>query len=134
MEVLLFGAVAAIVALLISAWVLALSHVFPAQFLGKGRIIDFKSFVRGHVDYALMAIFCLAYYGVGIELNNIACWCIAIGAMTNPFPFIVGAFDKNYKTKKAWRVFVMISFIITTIGHGWAAYSILLRAIELWLN
>jgi len=131
MEVLLFGAVGAITALLTSAWIMTFAHIYPTYFLREGRIIDFKSLVRGHVDYAMMAIFCLVYYAVGIDLTTISCWCITIGAISNPIPFIIGAFDINYKEKKGWRVFMFLSFFITTVGHGWAAYTILFKALEI---
>jgi hypothetical protein len=48
---------------------------------------DYSTFIRAHVDYALMALFNLGFYGSGVELPVFACWCVAIGGFTNPSIF-----------------------------------------------
>ena len=83
MEILLIGAAACITALISSAWLMTFAKWFPIKGVDE-FVIDYKTMVRAHVDYALMALFGLAFYGAGVDLPVAACWCIAIGGFTNP--------------------------------------------------
>lgn len=85
--------------------------------------------IRAHVDYALMALFNLGFYGLGIELPVIACWCVAIGGFTNPTVFVIAAFDTDFWNKKKWRVYSAISFVVTSIGFVWIGATLLRHAL-----
>lgn len=85
--------------------------------------------IRAHVDYALMALFNLGFWGSGIELPVIACWCVAIGGFTNPTVFVIAAFDPEFWGKKKWRVYSAISFVITTIGFVGVGYTLIQHAL-----
>lgn len=80
--------------------------------------------IRAHVDYALMALFNLAFYGVGIDLPIFACWCVAIGGFANPTVFVIAAFDPNFWHKTQWKVYTAISFLITTLGFVGVGFAL----------
>jgi len=140
MEVLLIGAVACITALITSAWLMTFAKWFPIKSV-DAFVVDYKTLIRAHVDYALMALFGLGFYGAGIELPVVACWCIAIGGFTacwciaiggftNPTIFTIAAFDTNFWDKTKWKIFSALSFLITSVGFMWIAYTLLKYAID----
>jgi len=129
MEVLLIGAAACITALISSAWLMTFAKWFPIKGV-DAFIIDYKTLIRAHVDYALMALFGLAFYGVGIELPTIACWCIAVGGFSNPTIFTIAAFDPNFWNKKIWKIYAAISFTVSSVGFIWIVYTLIRYALE----
>jgi hypothetical protein len=128
MNILLIGAAACITALLSSAWLMTFAKWFPIKGV-DAFIIDYKTLIRAHVDYALMALFCLGFYGTGIELPLVACYCLAIGGFTNPTIFTIAAFDTDFWSKTKWKVFSALSFVITTVGFAWITYTIVKHAL-----
>jgi len=116
MEVLLIGAVACMTALIVSAWLMTFARWFPIEGIDENFLVDYKTMIRAHIDYALMALFNLGFYGSGVELPIFACWCVAIGGFTNPSVFVVASFDPDFWNKKIWKVLTAISFVITTVG------------------
>ncbi len=120
MNVLLLGAVACITALILSAWLMTFARWFPIKGIDGEFLVDYKTMIRAHVDYALMALFGLGFYGAakaaGIELHYFACVCVAIGGFTNPTVFVIAAFDPDFWNKTKWKVYSAISFVLTTIG------------------
>ncbi|MCX7098569.1 MAG: hypothetical protein NTV43_11775 [Methylococcales bacterium] len=129
MNVLLIGAVACMTALIVSAWLMTFARWFPIQGIDGKFLVDYKTMIRAHVDYALMALFNLGFYGLGIDLPVIACWCVAIGGFANPTVFVIAAFDPNFWDKTKWKVYSAISFIITTIGFVWISITLLKQAL-----
>ncbi len=129
MEILLIGAVACMTALILSAWLMTFARWWPIDGIDGKFLVDYKTMIRAHVDYALMALFNLGFYGSGIELPVIACWCVAIGGFTNPTVFVIAAFDTEFWSKKKWRVYSAISFVITTIGFVGVGYTLLQHAL-----
>ncbi len=127
MEVLLLGAVACITALIVSAWLMTFARWFPIEGIDGKFLVDYKTMIRAHIDYALMALFNLAFYGLGIQLPVIACWCVAIGGFTNPTIFVIASFDTDFWSKTRWKVFSAISFVITTIGFMGIAFTLISR-------
>ena len=116
MGVLLIGAAACITALILSAWLMTFARWFPINGIDGEFLVDYKTMIRAHVDYALMALFNLGFYGIGLDLPVFACWCVAIGGFANPTIFTIAAFDTNFWDKTRWRVFSAVSFVITTVG------------------
>ena len=116
MGVLLIGAAACITALILSAWLMTFARWFPIDGIDGEFLVDYKTMIRAHVDYALMALFNLGFYGIGLDLPVFACWCVAIGGFANPTIFTIAAFDTNFWDKTRWRVFSAVSFVITTVG------------------
>lgn len=125
MSVLLLGAVACIAALILSAWLMTFARWFPIEGIDGKFLIDYKTMIRAHVDYALMALFNLAFYGAGVDLPVFACWCVAIGGFANPTVFTIAAFDTDFWQKEHWRIYTAASFLITTIGFSWIGYVLL---------
>lgn len=129
MEVLLIGAAACITALITSAWMMTFAKWFPIKGMDE-FIVDYKTLIRAHVDYALMALFGLGFYGLGIDLPVIACWCIAVGGFSNPTIFTIAAFDPNFWSKPFWRVYTALSFVVSSIGFMWIAYTLVMFALK----
>lgn len=129
MEILIFGAVACMSALILSAWLMTFARWFPIQGIDEKFLVDYNTLIRAHVDFALMALFNLAFYGSGVALPVFACWCVAIGGFTNPSIFVVAAFDPDFWSKTKWKVFTAISFIITTIGFIGVGYTLVLSVL-----
>ena len=133
MEVLLIGAVACINALILSAWLMTFARWFPIKGIDGGFLVDYKTMIRAHVDYALMALFGLGFYAAaktaGVELHYFACVCLAIGGFTNPTIFTVAAFDVDFWSKMKWKVFSAVSFVLTTIGFVTISYQLLCHAL-----
>ena len=125
MEILLVGAVIMIFAVLASAWLMTFAKWFPIQGIDGGFLKDYKTMIRAHIDFALMALFCLGFYATKVSLPVLACWLVVIGGITNPCVFIVAAFDPNFWEKPLWRVYSLVSFIVTTIGFVWIGISLL---------
>lgn len=129
MDVLLIGAVACMTALILSAWLMTFARWFPIEGIDGKFLVDYKTMIRAHVDYALMALFNLGFYGVGIELPVIACWCVAIGGFANPTVFVIAAFDPDFWNKTKWKVYSALSFVVTTIGFIGVGVSLLKHAL-----
>ena len=128
MGVLLIGAAACITALILSAWLMTFARWFPINGIDGEFLVDYKTMIRAHVDYALMALFNLGFYGIGLDLPVFACWCVAIGGFANPTIFTIAAFDTNFWDKTRWRVFSAVSFMITTVGFMTIAWVLVNHA------
>ncbi|WP_027159470.1 hypothetical protein [Methylobacter luteus] len=131
MEVLLIGAVLMIFAVLASAWLMTFARWFPVKGIDGDFLVDYKTLIRAHIDFALMALFCLGFYAVKVPLPVIACWLVVIGGISNPGVFVIAAFDPDFWNKPVWRAYTAISFAITTIGFGWVCVSLLDYALSL---
>lgn len=116
MSILLIGAAACCTALILSAWLMTFARWFPIEGIDGKFLVDYKTMIRAHVDYALMALFNLGFYGLGFDLPVLACWCVAIGGFCNPTIFTIAAFDPEFWNKTHWRVFSAASFAVTTVG------------------
>jgi len=101
---------------IVSAWLMTFARWFPIKGIDEDFLVDYKTMIRAHIDFALMALFNLGFYGSGVELPIFACWCVAIGGFTNPSIFVVAAFDPDFWNKQIWKILTAISFIITTLG------------------
>jgi len=73
MEILLIGAVIMLFALLASAWLMTFARWFPIKGIDGKFLTDYKTFIRAHIDFALMALFCLAFYATKISLPITVC-------------------------------------------------------------
>jgi len=119
MGVLLIGAAACMTALILSAWLMTFARWFPIDGIDGKFLVDYKTMIRAHIDYALMAAFNLGFYGLGIDLPVVACWCVAVGGFSNPTVFTIAAFDPDFWQKKHWRIYSALSFAVTTVGFIW---------------
>ena len=129
MGILLIGAGACMAALILSAWLMTFARWFPIPGIDQKFLVDYKTMIRAHVDYALMALFNLGFYGTGLELPVFACWCVAIGGFANPTVFVIAAFDPDFWHKTHWKIYTAISFVITTIGFVGVGSALLQHAL-----
>lgn len=125
MEILLKGAVIMIVAALAAAWLMTFARWFPIQGVDGGFLKDYKTMIRAHVDYILMALLCLALYGIKVPLSVTACWLVVIGGITNPTIFTIAAFNPDFWNYRLSRIYTAASFAISTIGFLWVSKDIL---------
>ncbi len=125
MEILLIGAVLMIFAVLASAWLMTFAKWFPVKGIDGEFLTDYKTLIRAHIDFALMALFCLGFYAVKVPLSVAACWLVVIGGITNPGVFVIAAFDPAFWEKPIWKIYTAASFVATTIGFGWVCISLL---------
>lgn len=129
LEVLLIGSAACLTALITTAWLMTLAKWFPIEAVDR-FVVDYKTMIRAHIDYALMALFGAAFYGAGVDLPVIACWCVAVGGFSNPTVFTIAAFDPNFWNKKIWRAYTALSFTVSSVGFLWIAYAFAVHAIK----
>lgn len=129
MGILLIGSAACITALIVSAWLMTFAKWFPIPGV-DAFVVDYKTLIRAHVDYALMALFGLGFYGSGVELPVIACWCVAIGGFTNPTIFTIAAFDPNFWEKSHWKIYTALSFFVSSVGFMWIAATLVMHVMK----
>lgn len=131
MEILIKGAVGMVFAVLTMAWLGTFARWFVIPGVDGGLVKDYGVLVKAHIDFVLMALFCLAIYATAktaqIELPVEACWLIAIGGFTNPGVFVIAAFKPDFWQTTWVKAYTMASFIITTVGFVWAA-TVMFRA------
>jgi hypothetical protein len=72
-----------------------------------------------------MSLLCMAFYAIRIPLPTAACWMVVIGGFTNPSLFVLRALNPEAPITRSRKAFRLASFLITTIGQGWAGFSIL---------
>lgn len=128
MEILLIGAVLMIFAVLASAWLMTFAKWFPIKGIDES-LPDYKTLIRAHIDFALMALFCLGFYATKVPLSVPACWLVVIGGITNPAVFVIAAFDCAFWEKQIWKIYTAVSFIITTLGFAWVGIDLLRYAL-----
>ena len=125
MEILLIGAALMVFAVLASAWLMTFARWFPVNGIDGEFLVDYKTMIRAHIDFALMALFCLGFYAVKVPLSVTACWLVVIGGMTNPSIFVIAAFDPTFWEKTIWKVYSALSFAATTVGFVWVGIGLL---------
>lgn len=125
MNILLAGAASMMIAALILAWVATFSKLMVVQSVAA-LIKDYGALIRAHIDLLLMALLCFSLYATRLPLPSAACWPVVIGGFSNPCLFLIRALDPRPSPGLPRKVFRMTSFVITTIGHGWIATSILM--------
>ncbi|WP_305908185.1 hypothetical protein Q9L42_011905 [Methylomarinum sp. Ch1-1] len=130
MEILLIGAVILIVAALVSAWLMTFARWFPIEGIDGAFLKDYNTLIRAHIDYVLMALFCLGFYAIKVPLAVTACWLVVIGAIANPTIFVIAAFDPQFWDKTGWKIYTALSFTVATIGFLWVGFDIVNYAVS----
>ncbi|HXC30133.1 MAG TPA: hypothetical protein VNV38_19425 [Stellaceae bacterium] len=128
MNILLEGAVAMLFAALVLAWIATFAKLVPLRAV-ETKVKDYGALISAHIDFLLMALLCMALYGLRIPLALVDCWMIVIGGLTNPGLFLMRAFHLG--TTPSWyrTVYRLLSFGTVTIGFGWAGCSVLRAAL-----
>ena len=78
MGILLIGAAACCTALILSAWLMTFARWFPIDGIDGKFLIDYKTMIRAHVDYALMALF-----GFTVNTLTMLALVLAIGLVVD---------------------------------------------------
>jgi hypothetical protein len=117
-----FGALCLTMAL-VEAWLLVAHLASPDGPLQRW-LPNRADLVRSHIDYLMMALFLLIFYGLCRQTGTAPpVWALAsacFGAFFNPFAFLVHAVRPEYKTAPPviFSATVMLSCAATTIGFG----------------
>lgn len=115
---------------LVQAWIMTWVRYFEAPLVLK-ILPNYRDFVRSHVDYLIMTgiVFStfLVLLKLEIALAPLACWLIFIGALYNPFGFILQAIKPDIAESGGivTKAGTVIAFFPLTIGLVWAAVEIL---------
>ncbi len=106
---------------LAEAWLLTLCRAYPHAM--RRFIPNDRDLLRSHIDYILMALLLFAF---ALLRPSYPLWIavpMCIGAFTNPLAFIMTALVPKWHQErpKAFSAFVLLSFVLTTLGFGGAA-------------
>lgn len=130
---LLATAAIALIISLAEAWIVSLIYYLRVGFL-KRIFPSPHQLIRSHVDYCIMAgllgLFFVAVQALELELPSLILALICVGALYNPFPFILVAMKPDAEKSKrnmslTTGIFVCIGFLPVTIGFGYASFAIL---------
>jgi hypothetical protein len=127
-----FGAICLSMAL-VEAWLLV--ALLASSDGALQRLLPNRAdLVRSHIDYLMMALFLLTFYGLcrhtGTAPPALLISAACLGAFFNPFAFLVHAARPDFKSAPPAMFFalVMLSCVATTIGFGATAWMIALDA------
>ena len=80
--------------------------------------------LSAHLDFLMMTMLLFGFYCVRAPLPAIARWPMAIGSFTNPACFLIESVHVG--APGAWyQFFVFPSIVLTTIGYGIGAITLL---------
>ena len=80
--------------------------------------------LSAHLDFLMMTMLLFGFYCAKVPLPAIARWPMAIGSITNPTCFLIESMYAAHPPE--WYMsFAMPSVILTTIGYGIAAITVL---------
>lgn len=119
MKILLAGGVGMLFAALVLAWLATFARIFPIGYIKKHVVKSYERLLKAHIDFLLMALFCLAFYATRIPLPEPACWLVVIGGFSNPGLFVIGMLRPDAWKFRWLHALTAASFLITTIGFGW---------------
>jgi hypothetical protein len=108
---------------LIEAWLLVALLANPSGPLHR-VLKNREDLIRSHLDHLLMALFLYAFYGLSRMLGaSPASWAIAaacLGAIFNPFAFLVHAMRPDFKQAAPPWFFIsmMASCVATAVGFA----------------
>lgn len=117
---------------LLEAWIL--TAVRYLRWNGIKKVFpNYRDLVRSHIDYLIMSAIVFAVYLVLKELRitppTYIIWLTFIGALYNPFGFIIQAMKPDIIGNDLFsKVGVVIGFLPLSIGLGWCAVEILLTS------
>lgn len=119
---------------LIEAWLL--TAVRYLRWNGIKKIFpNYRDLVRSHIDYLIMSAIVFSVYMVLKELKinppSAILWLTMIGAIYNPFGFILQAMKPDIVGNDLLsKIGVVIGFLPSSIGLGWCSIEILLVSLE----
>jgi len=119
---------------LIQAWIL--TAVRYLRWNGIKKVFpNYRDLVRSHIDYLIMSALVMVTWLVLVKLDIeppvIICWLTFVGALYNPFGFILQAIKPDI-VGNDWlsKLGVVLGFMPLSIGLGWCAIEIMLSCFE----
>lgn len=122
---------------LISAWCMVSLHfdVFLAKVIFPG---EFHRVLQAHLDFLMMSALLLGFYAAKVPLLWHVRWAMAVGAFTNSslflmqamFPILDSPVPVNGFFPEAFRVYLMMSLVLTTYGFGHGSVIVFLSTFE----
>jgi hypothetical protein len=106
---------------LVQAWIMTLVRYLKVTSIKK-IFPSYRDLVRSHVDYIIMSALIFAVYLVVLQLQivlpSIVMWLIFIGALYNPFGFILQAIKPNIVEAGGLvtKVGVVVGFTPLSVG------------------
>lgn len=119
---------------LVEAWVL--TAVRYLRWNGIKKIFpNYRDLIRSHIDYLIMSAIVFGVYLVLKELSitppSWILWLTFIGALYNPFGFILQAMKPDIVGNDLLsKIGVVVGFLPLSIGLGWCSVEILLATIS----
>lgn len=126
MEILLKSGAILLILSLVLAWLLV-----AVKYLGLFAtvFVNVRYLLSAHIDYILMAILNWLVYVVVSHAggSDLMAYLIIAGSAVNPLLFIVMAIKPDIRKSpfSPFGMFSSASFIVTTAGYGWAAWTLL---------
>jgi hypothetical protein len=129
--------VIAAVCILISlteAWILSFMRYLKIASL-KRLFPGYHYLVRSHIDYLLMGMLLFLFYlildSLQIQLGEFWLWMMVVGAIYNPFGFLVQAIkpDAAESDNPFMKAAIMLAFLPATLGFGGSSVFIILSYI-----
>jgi len=123
-----------LIVVLIEGWMMALIRYLNIKSMKK-LFPGYRYLVRSHVDYALMAALLFVVYLVlaNLELSpsKLAISALIIGALYNPFGFLLQAIkpELTESDSKPLKVVILLGFIPATYGFGSVCTLIIAKVI-----
>ncbi len=107
---------------LVEAWCLVGTHVIQLP-IALEVFKDPDKLLSSHLDFLMMTMLLLGFYGAHVPLPAYVRWPIAIGAIGNPTAFLIESLLPGVH-HPAIGLFIMTSITLTTIGFGLAAIKV----------
>ena len=117
--ILIRTAVISLLIALVLAWCLVLGkgYKFPplvAIFSNNDKLL------AAHLDFLMMTMLLLGFYGTRVPLPAVVVWLMAIGSITNPTVFLIQSTSPQTHLMEL-RLFAWASISITTAGYAMGA-------------
>lgn len=98
----------------------------------KRLIRDDNKLVKAHIDYVMMALILFSFFLIGVDLPFPVIVLACAGALADPALFIFLSLKPNVNKKigSPFSVISTVTFLITTVGIGGAAFLIILDLIK----
>lgn len=119
---------------LLEAWLLTASRYLKWRWV-KRVFPNYRDLVRSHIDYLIMSALLFGVYLTLLQLQitvpAIILWLTFIGAIYNPFGFILQAIKHDIVGDDLLsKIGVVLGFLPLSIGLGWCAIAIVIVSLN----
>lgn len=113
---------------LVLAWCLTFTKALKVPFFVE-LIKSYDMLLSAHIDFLMMTMLLLGFYASRIALPKSVQWPMAIGSITNPGLFVVGAILGGFEYPVLMAI-VFISFSLATYGYGMGAIHLIRASLK----